>query len=130
MWHASNASSALLSSVSANASRLTCAQAPLHLLPLHLLPHPFTCSSLCLTVWLCALPCSVVYRRHLADDADLEHSEADDAARRWPVAWLILRPAKYGPRHQLPVQVGHLPAHQVANCLFYFKLLFDVQAIC
>ena len=51
-------------------------------------------------------PCSVVYRRHLADDADLEHSEADEMARRWPVAWLILRPAKYGPRHQLPTQVG------------------------
>lgn len=51
------------------------------------------------------LPCSVVYRRHLADDADLQHSEADEMARRWPVAWLILRPAKYGPRHQLPTQV-------------------------
>ncbi|KAL4423903.1 hypothetical protein ABPG75_001204 [Micractinium tetrahymenae] len=47
---------------------------------------------------------SVVYRRHLSDDADLEHSEADEMARRWPVAWLILRPAKYGPRHQLPAQ--------------------------
>ncbi|KAL4434797.1 hypothetical protein ABPG77_005324 [Micractinium sp. CCAP 211/92] len=47
---------------------------------------------------------SVVYRRHLADDAELEHSEADEMARRWPVAWLILRPAKYGPRHQLPTQ--------------------------
>lgn len=48
---------------------------------------------------------SVAYRRHLADDADLEHAEADEAARRWPVAWLILRPAKYGPRHQLPAEV-------------------------
>ena len=45
---------------------------------------------------------SVVYRRHLADDADLEHSEAGEAARRWPVAWVILRPAKHGPLHQLP----------------------------
>lgn len=48
---------------------------------------------------------SVAYRRHLADHADLEHSEADEAARRWPVAWLLLRPAKYGPCHQLPAQV-------------------------
>ncbi len=49
---------------------------------------------------------SVVYRRHLADAADLERSELDDAAPRWPVAWLFLRPAKYGPRHQLPHEVG------------------------
>lgn len=47
----------------------------------------------------------MAYRRHLADDADLEHSEADDGARRWPVAWLLLRPAKYGPPHQLPTEV-------------------------
>lgn len=47
----------------------------------------------------------MAYRRHLADDADLQHSEADDAATRWPVAWLILRPAKYGPVHQLPAEV-------------------------
>ncbi len=52
----------------------------------------------------------MVYRRHLADDAELEHSEADEMARRWPVAWLILRPAKYGPRHQLPTQVMTHPA--------------------
>ena len=58
-------------------------------------------------------PCSVVYRRHLADDADLEHSEADEMTRRWPVAWLILRPAKYGPRHQLPSQVGRTAMHEL-----------------
>ena len=42
---------------------------------------------------------SVVYRRHLCDEAQVEHEAADEAAPRWPVAWLILRPAKYGPRH-------------------------------
>ena len=49
---------------------------------------------------------TVVYRRHLADSADLVKSEQDDSAPRWPVAWLVLRPAKYGPRHQLPHEVG------------------------
>ena len=47
----------------------------------------------------------VVYRRHLADSADLLSGDPDDAAPRWPVAWLFLRPAKFGPRHQLPSQV-------------------------
>ena len=31
--------------------------------------------------------------------------QADEAAQRWPVAWLILRPAKYGLLHQLPTEV-------------------------
>ena len=43
----------------------------------------------------CALPCA----------APGLAAQADEAARRWPVAWLILRPAKYGPQHQLPLEV-------------------------
>lgn len=47
---------------------------------------------------------SVTYRKHLADVSDLEDPENFEIGQlpRWPVAWLFLRPAKYGPRHQLP----------------------------
>lgn len=45
---------------------------------------------------------TIVYRRHLADADDLETDEASEMAPRAPVAWVFLRPARYGPRHQLP----------------------------
>jgi hypothetical protein len=55
--------------------------------------------------------CSVVYRRHLSDDADLARPPGDTTPlavlRTVPVAWFILRPAKYGPQHQLPTQVSY-----------------------
>lgn len=59
---------------------------------------------------------SIVYRRHLVDSPDLEGSPEDEAAPRWPVAWLFLRPAKFGPRHQLPHEVGTcLPADSAGS---------------
>jgi hypothetical protein len=51
---------------------------------------------------------SVVYRRHLADEASLDHGVSLIHSFCWPVAWLILRPAKYGPAHQLPTQARRL----------------------
>lgn len=48
---------------------------------------------------------AVFYRRHLTESSDLQQTPADQDAPRWPVAWLLLRPAKYGPRHQLPHEV-------------------------
>ena len=47
---------------------------------------------------------SIVYRRHLADYADLQRDEDSEAAPRAPVAWVFLRPVKNGPRHQLPTE--------------------------
>jgi hypothetical protein len=47
---------------------------------------------------------AVVYRRHLADEADLDPGAPSAAAPRWPVAWLLLRPARHGPPHQLPTR--------------------------
>ena len=46
---------------------------------------------------------SVAYRQHLADAGDCEE---DAATVNMPIAWLFLRPAQFGPRHQLPQQVG------------------------
>ena len=45
---------------------------------------------------------TIVYRRHLADYCDLETDDESERARCAPVAWVFLRPARYGPRHQLP----------------------------
>lgn len=52
---------------------------------------------------------SIVYRRHLADISDLETDEASEAAQRWPVAWLCLRPARFAPKHQMPERDIVLP---------------------
>ena len=44
----------------------------------------------------------------LSKAADLEAQDGRDAAR-WPCAWLLLRPARAGPAHQLPDEEIALP---------------------
>jgi hypothetical protein len=45
---------------------------------------------------------SVAYRRHLCDESELQDTEDNLNALRWPVGWFFLRPAKHGPSFQLP----------------------------
>jgi hypothetical protein len=58
---------------------------------------------------------SIVYRRHLADDADVVKDEDSNTALRAPVAWVFLRPARYGPKHQLPTGDIVLPVAIVSG---------------
>lgn len=46
---------------------------------------------------------SIAFRRHLVEDGRCAEPAQ---AGRCPVAWLFLRPAKFGPPWQLPGQVG------------------------
>jgi len=68
---------------------------------------------------------SIVYRRHLADDADVVKDEDSNTALRAPVAWVFLRPARYGPKHQLPTGDIVLPVAIVSGLPDY---LLKVEA--